>query len=66
MAREFTDCYVRKTGVDVGRLAVWDLYVSTAALASMDRWGLPADVLARRREVTEGSMNRARAELGVG
>lgn len=66
VAREFTDCYVRKTGVDVGRLAVWDLYVSTAALASMDRWGLPADVLARRREVTEGSMNRARAELGVG
>ena len=65
-AREFTDCYVRMSEVEAGRLPVWDLYVSTAALAVMDRWGLPADVLARRREVTEGFMNRARAELGVG
>lgn len=65
-ARDFTDRYVRRTDVDAERLPVWDLYVATAALASMDRWGLPAEVLARRREVSEGFQRRARGELGVG
>jgi len=64
-AREFTDRYLRRTAVDADRLPVWDLYVSTAALASMDQWGLPADVLASRREVTAGFQRRAQGELGV-
>lgn len=61
VARAFTERYVRRSAVDIARLPVWDLYVSTAALASMDQWGLPAERLAARRRVTEAFQRRALA-----
>jgi aminoglycoside phosphotransferase (APT) family kinase protein len=65
-ARELTECYLRSTARDCALLPVWDLYVSTAALTSMDQWGLPPEVLAHRRMITEDFQRRARDELGVG
>lgn len=62
--REFTAHYVHRTARDIGALPVWDLYVSTAALATMEHWGLPAEALALRRAVTEGFQRRAIAALG--
>ncbi len=40
-------------------LAVWELYVSAAALATMGNWGLEAEELIRRRETTTRFMERA-------
>ena len=53
-ADELTAQYVAaaRVPVDVERLALWDVYVSAAALATMAQWGLPPDVEARRRERT--------------
>jgi aminoglycoside phosphotransferase (APT) family kinase protein len=65
VAQRFTDEYLHQTGLDSSRLPVWDLYVSTAALMSMDQWGLPTDTLARRRSATEGFRDRAAAVLGI-
>lgn len=48
---------------DVRRLAVWELYVSAAALTHMDRWGLPPDVLAARREATRACFEVAATRL---
>lgn len=65
VARAFTEHYLRRTGLDAARLPMWDLYVSTAALDSMDRWGLAPDVLAARRAATAACQDQARAALGV-
>ncbi|MCA9567849.1 MAG: phosphotransferase [Myxococcales bacterium] len=45
--------------VDPARLALWDAYVSSAALANMDHWGLPLDVLHRRRTQTRAFLASA-------
>ncbi|MEZ4450341.1 MAG: phosphotransferase [Nannocystaceae bacterium] len=65
VARAFADRYRLRSGADLSRLPVWDLYVSTAALASMDAWGLPAEVLAARRRVTAAFQGRAWRALGL-
>lgn len=65
VARAFTGHYLRRTSLEAARLPVWDLYVTTAALASMDRWGLAPAVLAARREVTQGFQRTALDELGI-
>lgn len=61
----FSARYLRRTGLTVERLAVWDLYVSTAALSSMDGWGLPPEVLEARRAVTAAFQARAKRALGL-
>jgi hypothetical protein len=65
VSRRFTDEYLQQTGLDASRLPVWDLYVSTAALMSMDQWGLPPDRLAARRGATQAFRDRAAAVLGI-
>lgn len=65
VAQEFTAHYLEGTGRDAARLPLWELYVSTAALASMDQWGLAPEVLAARRSITEAFQRRARAALGL-
>lgn len=49
----------RDGAVDRERLALWELYVSSAALASMDQWGLEPPVLASRRSTTSAFLERA-------
>jgi aminoglycoside phosphotransferase (APT) family kinase protein len=65
VSRRFTDEYLHQTGLDASRLPVWDLYVSTASLMSMDQWGLPPDKLAGRRDATQAFRDRAAALLGL-
>jgi aminoglycoside phosphotransferase (APT) family kinase protein len=65
VVQQFTDEYLRQTGLDATRLAVWDLYVSTAALLSMDQWGLPPDKLAARRSATHAFRAQAAVVLGI-
>jgi aminoglycoside phosphotransferase (APT) family kinase protein len=59
-AETFTREYLARSPApfDDERLAVWDLYVSAASLATMAQWGLPADVEARRRERTQAFFQR--------
>lgn len=49
----------RGGAVDRERLALWEIYVSAAALASMDQWGLEPRVLAARRSITSAFLERA-------
>jgi aminoglycoside phosphotransferase (APT) family kinase protein len=65
VSQRFTDEYLGQTGLDASRLPVWDLYVSTAALMSMDQWGLPPDKLATRRGATQAFRDRAAVLLGI-
>lgn len=58
-ASTFTSHYLRVTGRDASQLALWDVYVSTAALESMDSWGLEPTVLERRRAATLESRQMA-------
>lgn len=51
-ACSFTDYYVAATADSLHDLALWDVYVSSAALATLHSWGLPREVEARRRERT--------------
>lgn len=57
----FTRHYLRARdgAVDRERLALWELYVSSAALASMDQWGIEPRVLASRRSTTATFLKRA-------
>lgn len=57
----FTSHYLRARhgAVDRARLALWELYVSAAALASMDQWGLEPRALASRRATTSAFRDRA-------
>jgi aminoglycoside phosphotransferase (APT) family kinase protein len=64
ITQSFTTAYLQQTGIDASRLPVWDLYVSTASLMSMDQWGLPPDKLAGRRDATQAFRDRAAALLG--
>jgi aminoglycoside phosphotransferase (APT) family kinase protein len=45
-------------------LAVWELYVSAAALATMGDWGLEPAEEAQRRRRTERFFDRAARQLG--
>jgi aminoglycoside phosphotransferase (APT) family kinase protein len=57
----FTAHYLRARGqaVDPAALALWDLLVSSGALAFMDRWGLEPQMEAARRSKTRAFLNRA-------
>jgi aminoglycoside phosphotransferase (APT) family kinase protein len=58
----FTRHYLASTKLDVTDLPLWDVYVSASALATMHEWQLPAEVEARRREMTILFLNRAADE----
>ena len=59
VSTEFTQRYAARTGRDLSRLPLWDLYVSSAGLASMPNWGLAPDVLARWQARTRAHIARA-------
>ncbi|HYI01988.1 phosphotransferase, partial [Hyalangium sp.] len=61
----FTAHYLRARGqaVDSEELALWELLVSSAALALMDRWGLEPRLEAARRSKTRVFLDRAAATL---
>jgi len=61
---DFTNTYLdRSPQVNVGRLSLWEIYVSAAALATMHHWDLtPGEAVSRRRD-TEGFLERAASEF---
>jgi aminoglycoside phosphotransferase (APT) family kinase protein len=61
----FTAHYLRARGqaVDPEQLALWELLVSSAALAFMDRWGLEPQLEAARRSKTQAFLDRAASVL---
>ncbi|HSG87786.1 MAG TPA: aminoglycoside phosphotransferase family protein [Pseudomonadales bacterium] len=66
-ADAFTAAYRRQAGIDDDhRLALWDLYVSSAALAYMDGWGLSPEALSARRAATQAFQERAVGVLRKG
>ncbi len=65
-ASAFTAHYLAATGIDPTRLLLWDLYVATTALATMDQWGLPPPVLAHRQATTQQFRDQAARRLAAG
>lgn len=48
----FTDSYRAASADDLADLALWDIYVGSAALATLHQWGLPSEVETLRRART--------------
>ena len=59
----FTQRYLAGSNRDTADLDLWEVYVSSAALATMVDWGLPADVERARRIATEAFLDAAIARL---
>lgn len=59
----FTRAWLGGSAVDRERLAVWELYVATAMLASIHHWGLPAEREARMRRHADEFAREAAAVL---
>lgn len=61
----FVEHYARLSGraLDAVRLATWELYVASAGLAYMDRWGLDATVEATMRARAQWCLESAGARL---
>lgn len=55
----FLQLYQERSQQEVLDLALWELYVSSAALATMHEWGLPLEVEEQRRERTLAFAMRA-------
>ena len=55
----FTTRYLASVTLEVSDLPLWDVYVSSAALATMADWGLATEVEATRRERTARFLDRA-------
>lgn len=64
-AEAFTDRYLALSGRASDSLGWWDLYVSAAALGSMETWGLAPDVFAHRWTVTQAFRDRALEKLSA-
>ncbi|MEZ4323270.1 MAG: phosphotransferase [Myxococcota bacterium] len=62
--RELTAEYVRHAGPDLEGLAIWDVYVASAALQWMGSWGLEPEVLAKRERGTTAFLHEALARIG--
>ncbi len=62
-AASFTDYYRAASEDDVHDLHLWDVYVGSAALATMHEWGLPPEVEASRRERTSRFVDHAAEAL---
>lgn len=63
VAEGFTSAYRTLRPVDEARLALWDLFVSSASLHHMDQWGLEPAVLEARRDMTRRWQAQALAQL---
>lgn len=59
----FTDQYLAQARVRTDALAVWEIYSSAAALATMHQWGLEKAEEAHRRAATTAFFERAVASL---
>lgn len=59
----FTEHYLALMDVDTTGLPLWELYVSSAALATMSDWGLEPEDEANRRQKTLEFMERAGRQL---
>lgn len=62
-AETFTELYVARTEPVHAELAVWELFVASAAAEFLGRWGLPRDVQARMRERTHQLIAEATERL---
>src|SRR5690606_35476476 len=60
-AESFTTHYERARGiaVDRGSLALWEVLACSAALSSLDQWGLEPHVAAARRTATRTFLTQA-------
>lgn len=61
----FTDRYLARSGLDTSHLTLWEIYVSSAALATMADWGLSAAEEQARRTQTALFLKRAVATLPI-
>lgn len=59
----FTQCYLAGTTLEISDLTLWEIYVGSAALASMADWGLEPEIEALRRERTALFVHRAADKL---
>lgn len=59
----FTEHYLACRDVDLSELALWEVYVSAAAIAMMSEWGLDPEVEAARRRRTSAFLERAMNDL---
>ena len=59
----FTAHYLALANVEPVNQLVWDVYVSSAAAATMGDWGLAPEVEAKRRKQTDWFLRRAAREL---
>ncbi len=57
--RAFSARYEERASLDLGNLPLWEVYVSASALATMEHWGLPPEVEAKRRQETRAFLERA-------
>lgn len=62
-ARRFTDYYLAVSADGLADLPLWDIYVGSAALATLHHWGLPSEVEALRRQRTSTFVARAAEAL---
>ncbi len=60
---QFRSVYFEQSGRREERLPMWEIYVTTTALSSMDQWGLPQHELVHRRTVTRRCRERALAHF---
>lgn len=61
--KAFTEHYCAHTEVELSELALWEVYVSSAALATMGNWGLEPDAERKRRRKTLTFFERAARDL---
>ena len=59
----FTDHYLASSTLDTSDLVLWEIYVSSAALATLADWGLAPDVESRRRTATAAFLQAALQRL---
>jgi aminoglycoside phosphotransferase (APT) family kinase protein len=62
-AEAFTEAYGRRVAFDPSDLPLWALHATSAGVARMGEWGLPARIERRMRERTARFIARASAEL---
>ncbi len=63
VAQRFTEHYLAARPVDISDLPIWEIYVGSAALATMHEWRLPPATEKARRRRTLAFVTRAASEL---
>jgi aminoglycoside phosphotransferase (APT) family kinase protein len=62
----FIACYKERLPIDPYRLALWKVYVASAAQHYMDGWGLSASKTARMRAIALSQIQKSTADLIAG